>query len=245
MSFLTTLALPSGMALSLGLLGLLAALLRHRLLSWCLLAASTLTFALFSMGVVAAALMSPLEYAYPVVKPAEHPEARHIVVLTAWAADDPELPLTGRMNASSAYRVLLALELYRERPDCDLVVSGKKVTVKVMAEALEKLGVPRDRIRREDQSDSTSESAARLRPLVGDTPFFLVTSAGHMPRSMAATSRSGLKAIAAPTDQQLPRDWRHADWLPTPTSLAVSNLAVHEYLARLWERWRATSPQRS
>src|SRR5262245_19782061 len=211
MSFLTTLALPSGMALSLGLLGLLAALLRHRLLSWCLLAASTLTATVFSMGVVAAALMSPLEYAYPVVKSGEHPEARHIVVLTAWAADDPELPLTGRMNASSAYRVLLALELYHERPDCDLVVSGKKITVKVMAESLEKLGVPRGRIRLEDRSDSTSQSATQLRPLLGDAPFFLVTSAGHMPRSMAVMTRAGLKPIAAPTDLQLPRDWRHAD----------------------------------
>lgn len=238
MSFLTTLALPSGVALGLGLLGLLAGLLRRRRLSWCLLAASALTAVVFSMGVVAAALMSPLEYAYPVVKPGDHPEARHIVVLTAWAADDPELPLTGRMNASSAYRVLLALELYRERPDCDLVVSGKRITVKVMSEALEKLGVPRDRIRLEDRGDSTAESAARLRPLVGDTPFFLVTSGGHMPRSMAAMSRAGLKPIAAPTDHQLPRDWRHADWQPTPTSLAVSNLAVHEYLARIWERWK-------
>ena len=237
MSFLTTLALPSGVALGLGLLGLLAGLLRRWRLSWCLLGASALTAAVFSMGVVAAALMSPLEYAYPVVKPGDHPEARHIVVLTAWAADDPELPLTGRMNASSAYRVLLALELYRERPDCDLVVSGKRVTVKVMSEALEKLGVPRDRIRLEDRGDSTTESAAQLRPLVGDTPFFLVTSGGHMPRSMAAMSRAGLKPIAAPTDHQLPRDWRHADWQPTPTSLAVSNLAVHEYLARLWEKW--------
>jgi uncharacterized SAM-binding protein YcdF (DUF218 family) len=238
MSFLLMLALPSGLALGLALLGLLMALLRRRLFSWCLLAASAVTLGVFSTGVVATALMSPLEYAYPVVKSREHPEARHIVVLTGWASDDPELPLTGRMNPSSAFRVLLALELYHERPDCDVVVSGKQVTVKVMAEALEKLGVPRDRLRIEDRGNSTTESAAYLQPFVGDTPFFLVTSGGHMPRSMAAMSRAGLKAIAAPTDHQLPRDWRHADWQPAPTSLAVSDLAVHEYLARTWERWR-------
>lgn len=237
MSFLTFLALPSGLALTLGLLGLLAALLRRRLLTWCLLGTSATILGVFSTGVMAAALMSPLEYAYPVVRSAQHPEARHIVVLTGWATEDPLMPLTGRMNTSSAYRVLLALELHRERPDCDLIISGKPVAAKIMVEALEKLGVPRDRMRIENRSDSTAQSAQHVQPLVGSTPFFLVTSGGHMPRSMAAMTRAGLKPIAAPTDHKLPRDWRRAEWRPSPASLEVSDLAVHEYLARVWEKW--------
>lgn len=237
MSVLSVLVLPSGLALTLGVLGVLAALLRRRLLSWCLLAASVATLGIFSMGVVAAALMSPLEYAYPVVRSAQHPDARHIVVLTGWATEDPLMPLTGRMNTSSAFRVLLALELHRERPDCPLIVSGKPVAAKIMAESLRKLGVPHDRIRIEDRSESTVQSSQHLRPFVGDAPFFLVTSGGHMPRSMEAMSRAGLKPIAAPTDHQMPRDWWRAEWMPTPNSLEVSDLAVHEYLARLREKW--------
>ena len=242
MSILTALVLPSGVALILLLLGLLAALRRQKRVSWALLAASGTVTLVFSSGMVAAALMSPLEYAYPTARPDRHPEARHIVVLTGWAAEDQDMPLTGRLNVSSAYRVLLALEIARARPDCDIVVSGARTTARVMARAIEELGIPRARILIEGDGDSTADSAALLRPIVGGTPFFLVTSAGHMPRSMAAMARHGLDPIAAPTEHQLPRRWERADWKPTPASLQVSDLAVHEYLARLWEAMRGPKP---
>jgi uncharacterized SAM-binding protein YcdF (DUF218 family) len=195
--------------------------------------------AFFSSGMVAAALMSPLEYAYPTLHdPRSHPEARHIVVLTGWATDDPDMPLTGRLNWSSAYRVLLALEIAHERPDCDVIVSGGKTAANLMGQALEKLGIPRGKLRIEAGGDSTADSARLLRPFVGSDPFFLVTSGGHMPRSMEEMQREGFTAIPAPTDHQLPRDWRHADWKPTPTSLYASDLAIHEYQSRLWRRLR-------
>jgi uncharacterized SAM-binding protein YcdF (DUF218 family) len=168
-----------------------------------------------------------------------HPEARHIVVLTGWAADDPAMPLTGRLNPSSAYRVLMALELHRDRPDCDVIVSGERKTVRIMGEALEKLGVPRDTLRLEDGGSSTADSARLLAPLVAKDAFFLVTSAGHLPRSMEEMERAGLNAVPAPTDHQLPRDWRRADWKPSPTSLYASELAIHEYLGRAWRRLRS------
>ena len=63
---------------------------------------------------VAAALMAPLEYAYPAVHSAqEFPGIRKIVVLTGYAADDPDMPLTGRLNASSAHRVTMTMQLHR------------------------------------------------------------------------------------------------------------------------------------
>jgi uncharacterized SAM-binding protein YcdF (DUF218 family) len=156
--------------------------------------------------------------------------------LTGFAADDAAMPLTGRFNASSAYRVLMALELRRDRPDCDVIVSGDRGTVRIMAQALEKLGVPGERLRREDGGSSTAESARLLAPLVAHDAFFLVTSAGHLPRSMEEMKRAGLDAVPVPTDHQLPRDWRRADWKPTPTSLYASELAIHEYLSRAWRR---------
>jgi uncharacterized SAM-binding protein YcdF (DUF218 family) len=240
MSILMALALPSGWALLLLLAGLLAALFRRRALSWGLLAAAGLVAQVFSSGMVASALMSPLEYAYPAVMDGRsHPDTRHIVVLTAWGSDDPAMPLTGRLNSSSAYRLLMALELARDRPDCDVIVSGGRTPARLMARSLEKLGVPHERVRIEDGSDSTAESAARLRAFVGEDPFFLVTSGGHMPRSMDEMNRHGLRAIPVPTDHQLPRDWRKADWMPTPTSLYASDLAMHEHLSRLWRRIRS------
>jgi uncharacterized SAM-binding protein YcdF (DUF218 family) len=241
MALLASLLSPTGFAIALLVCGLLAAFWRRlRGLSWSLLAASGIVVTVFSSGMVAAALMSPLEYAYPALQdPRAHPEARHIVVLTGWAADDPAMPLTGRLNPSSAYRVLMTLELSRDRPDCDIVVSGDRRTARIMGEALETLGVPREKLRLEDGGSSTADSARLLPALVGKDAFFLVTSAGHLPRSMEEMKRSGLNAVPVPTDHQLPRDWRRADWKPAPTSLYASDLAIHEYLGRAWRRLRS------
>ncbi len=241
MGLLANLLSPTGFAITLLICGLLAGFWRRRPgVSWALLAASGIVVTVFSSGMVAAALMSPLEYAYPTLQDARaHPEARHIVVLTGWAADDPAMPLTGRLSPSSAYRVLLTLELARDRPDCDVIISGDRQTVRIMGEALEKLGVPRERLRLEDGGSSTADSARLLPALVATDPFFLVTSAGHLPRSMDEMKRAGLNAVPAPTDHQLSRDWRRADWKPTPTSLYTSELALHEHLGRAWRRLKA------
>lgn len=241
MRLLASLLSPTGLGIFLLVCGLLAAFWRRRPgVSWTLLAASGIVVTVFSSGMVAAALMSPLEYAYPTVLDGRaHPQARHIVVLTGWAADDPLMPLTGRLSPSSAYRVLMALELHRDRPDCDVIVSGDRQTARIMGESLEKLGVPREKLRLEDGGRSTADSARLLAPFVANDAFFLVTSAGHLPRSMEEMRRAGLNAVPVPTDHQLPRDWRRADWRPSPTSLYASELALHEQLGRAWRRLRA------
>jgi len=238
MNMITALVVPSGVALTLYVLGLLAgAAARTRALSWWLLASSGMVTVIFSSGLVAASLMSPLEYEEPVLEdPARYADARHIVVLTAWGSDDNNLPLTARLNASSVYRVMLALELHQSRPDCDIIVSGEPVAARLIREVMVTFGVPAEKVRLEDTSHSTAESARNLRAFVGDRSFFLVTSAGHMPRSLAVLRRQGLEAIPAPTDHQLPKDWWRADAMPRPASLVVSDLAIHEMVGLLWYR---------
>jgi uncharacterized SAM-binding protein YcdF (DUF218 family) len=238
--YVSMLVVPSGLAYLLFLTGLVARFIpRTRGWSWALLASGALITLTFSLGQTAAALSSPLEYRWPAVRDAQaHREARSIVVLSAWAADDPALPVTGQLNASAAYRVLMALELHRQRPELDIIVSGGDVTARVMGAALTAAGVPAERVRLETRSRTTAESAEQLAPLVGDAPFLLVTSAGHMHRSLAALERRGLRAIPAPTDHQMPRDWREAELVPRPGSLQSSDLAVHEYLGMLWYRLR-------
>lgn len=233
---LSKLLVPSGMAASLFVLGvLLLCLTRTRRWATWLFGISAGATVVFSTGHVATLLMSPLEYAYPaMLEPRKATQARHIVVLTAWANRDLNMPLSARMNESSVYRVMTALELYHDRPDCDLIVSGESKVAHIMAEMLREAGVPADRIRVEDASHSTEESAEYLRGFVGEDDFFLVTSAGHMPRSMESMKRRDLAAIAAPTDFRLPRDWRNASLAPHPDHLESSDLAVHEYAGRLY-----------
>jgi uncharacterized SAM-binding protein YcdF (DUF218 family) len=235
--------LPSGIAYTLAVLGLLTALFsRFRRFSLWLLAGSALTLLVFSSGVVAAALMSPLEYEYPSVHTArQFPQVRNIVVLTGYAADDPDMPLTGRLHYTSAQRVTMTLQLKNSCPACRVIVSGGAETAKVMGEVLVELGVPRDQLEIENQSRTTVQSAANLvAPLQGQE-FFLVTSAGHMARSLAVMAKAGLKCVPVPTDHQGPRRWQNGELAPSPESLKVSDLAVHEYLGRIWYRLRGTA----
>jgi uncharacterized SAM-binding protein YcdF (DUF218 family) len=101
-------------------------------------------------------------------------------------------------------------------------------------------GVPSPAIVLEETSRSTAESAVNVGMLLRehDDPFFLVTSAGHMPRSLAVFRKQGLEPIPVPIDHQLPKDWRKANLAPRPAALVVSDLAVHERLGLLWYRIR-------
>jgi uncharacterized SAM-binding protein YcdF (DUF218 family) len=236
-SIIGALLVPSGLAYALFVLGVLAYLReRWRRLSWGLLAASGAITLICSSGAVATALMSPLEYEHPAVHDLRaYPNIDHIVVLTGYAADDPDMPATGRLHYSSAFRVMMALELYRQCAACDVIVSGSPTTAAVMGEALVSLGLPRERLVLETASKNTAASAANLRPMLQE-PFFLITSAGHLRRSMAVLQAQGLEPIPVPTDYQGPKDWRKAELRPSPQSLFASDLAMHEHIGWFWYR---------
>jgi uncharacterized SAM-binding protein YcdF (DUF218 family) len=195
----------------------------------------------FSTGSVATALLSPLEYEYPAVHDTRtHQDIKHIVVLTGYAADDPDMPLTGRMHWASAFRVMMALQLQRGGCDsCDVIVSGDPTTAKVMGESLIALGLPKERLKLETESPTTAASAENLESMVKE-PFFLVTSAGHLRRALAVLRKQGLQPVPVPTDYQGPKDWRNAEERPSPQSLVTSDLAMHEYIGLLWYRLKGS-----
>lgn len=237
-SILGAMLVPSGLAYTLFVLGLLTALkAQWRRLSWALLALSGAITLVFSSGSVATALLSPLEYEHPAVHDTgAHRDIEHIVVLTGYAADDPDVPLTGRLHWASAFRVMMALQLRHGGCDaCQVIVSGDPIAAKVMGESLLALGLSRDRLTLETASPTTAASAANLRPML-NRPFFLVTSAGHLRRALAVLRKQGLEPVPVPTDYQGPKDWRDAEEQPSPQSLVTSDLAVHEYLGLAWYR---------
>jgi uncharacterized SAM-binding protein YcdF (DUF218 family) len=236
-SIIGAMLVPSGLAYVLFILGLLTCLhVRSRRFSWGLFVASgTITF-VCSSGMVATALLSPLEYEYPAIHDRQaYPSIDRIVVLTGYAADDPDMPLTGRLHFASGFRVMMALQLQRQCATCEVIVSGDPTTAKVMGDALVALGLPKERLVLETASKNTAASAVNLRPLVRE-PFFLITSAGHMRRSIAVLEANGLLPIPVPTDYQGPKDWRNAELHPSPQSLFAADLAVHEYIGLVWYR---------
>lgn len=229
---------PSGFATAVFLAGLTAFFFRRtRSLAVPLVAAAAAVFLVFSNGLVASLISSPLEYWYPAMRdPRGHPEAKVIVVLTGYAADDADMSLSGKMNASSAFRVLEASNLWAARPDCIVVVSGYSTTADIMALQLRLLGIPDRALRVDGDSNSTAQSAENMGKLLGDRSLFLVTSAGHMRRAVGVFRKIGMNPIPAPTDYQLPRLAGHASWTTSPRHLQASDFAVHEYVALAWYR---------
>ena len=97
------------------------------------------------------------------------------------------------------------------------------------------LGVARERIVLEAASQDTADQAEFLRERLGQAPFYLVTSAGHMPRAMRLFIRSGTKPIAAPTDfRALWTPFQVGALFPHAETLADTESAFHEYLGLCW-----------
>lgn len=187
-------------------------------------------FVLFSTGPVAALLLSPLEYRFPAMVDIEqYPEAETIIILAGYAAADERIPLSSQANGSSMFRLIEALHLYVARPSCEIIISGVERDVRLLAEQLSRLGVPSDKIVMESSSAHSYQSSLSLADKLGRRTFFLVTSAGHMPRAMGVFRALGLRPIPAPTDYKMPKDFRTASVWPSAKHLWLSDQAVREY----------------
>lgn len=95
----------------------------------------------------------------------------------------------------------------------------------------------------EDRSTTTRENALySARILTGkkiDTAY-LVTQAGHMPRSVDAFEKTGLKVIPAPTAFKSGGEdlFRFRDLLPSANAMNTSSFALHEIVGALWYKIR-------
>jgi uncharacterized SAM-binding protein YcdF (DUF218 family) len=232
-----SLVLPSSIVLLFSIVGLsLCWHARTRGIALAAFVAAAVILIVFSSGKTATFLLGPLEYRYP--RAPEHVDVGAIVVLAAYAQDDANKSLSDRPNHAALNRIVEAVLLWRQCEQCLVVVSGGSPTTEVMSETLEALGVPREQARTDSSADNTAASAADVRSLLGETPFYLVTSGGHMPRSMAVFARAGLRPVPAPTDRRLPKDVADAVWTLSPRHLECSDLAIHELVGLWWYRIR-------
>lgn len=102
------------------------------------------------------------------------------------------------------------------------------------------LGVSSDRVYLGGNAADTGGSAERMRSKLEGKRCALVTSAGHMPRAMGVFRRQGIECMPAPIEYYSIYRLDFFDFLPSPRNLALSDLAIHEYLGlawyRIWER---------
>lgn len=131
------------------------------------------------------------------------------------------------------FRIAETVHLRKRCPSCPVDVSGHSPTVETMAKVRVMLGVREHQIEFDGNAQHTARSAANLASRLGKRPFFLVTSAGHMPRALAAFRARGMAPLPARTDYRASRDWKLENLLPTPRYLQDSDMALREYLALL------------
>jgi len=171
--------------------------------------------------------------------------AGYIVVLGGGYSVDPHIPLTSEPGEETMVRVVEGIKLYRESPGSKLVFSAGSINEpvpesEIMGKVAQALGVGQQDIVLESESRDTEESAQKVATIVQKEPFLLVTSASHMPRSMALFTKLEMNPIAAPTDY-LVKGRQHTfpfGFFPDAGSLKKSERAVYEYLGFTWAKLR-------
>ncbi len=234
------LIMPLGLVFILLVVGLFLAFRRRPSGKWFISAGAAILIAL-SLTPVSALLSGPLERAYPTLDPMSLPAGLSaVVVLAGGSMEAPDLPPAARLSGGTLKRTLEGIRLWRARPNARLImasgswVDGFQPPAKAMAELAVELGVPKSRLVVETVSRDTFENAQQVQKLLGNGPFVVVTSALHMPRTMAIFHNIGLKPIPAPADRALSRVNGPFYWLPNLGALAVSQASIYEYLGFAW-----------
>jgi len=236
--FLKYLIFPSNLINIFLIAGIITFVIRRtRKFAIYLIGTGALIYIIFANGPVSYWLIGNLESQYPALKSFEKIEKTDtIVILPGHAEPDPYFPLSSTINSSTAFRIIEALRIWRIIPNSKILISGQKDVPELMRKVIKALGLPNNRIIIEAESTSTYENAVVLQKKLNDRPFILITSAGHMPRAMGIFKKLGMNAIPAPTDYMAGNNIFATQYLPSPSHLMYSELAIHEYLGILWYR---------
>ncbi len=168
-----------------------------------------------------------------------------VVVLAGGYTSDPDIPLTSQISSASLTRLAEGIRIFRKIPGSKLILSGGGAfdpvpEAKAMASAALFLGVDKSRIITESDSNDTEDQAEVIKSLVGKKDFILVTSALHMPRSVALFKKQGMNPIPAPTEHQTKeaQKWNPGSLFPGPGGISKAKRAFHEYLGLVWSKLR-------
>jgi uncharacterized SAM-binding protein YcdF (DUF218 family) len=196
---------------------------------------------LFSFPPFGFIMLWPLESRFPPLTDSSiQKDIQWVVVLGGGSRDNKSLPLEDRLQSATLKRVLEGIRICRQLPKARLILSGGDYqgatpVARVMKDVALDFGLPPSRLVLEESSWDTRDEARILKNQLGQNPFYLVTSAGHMPRSMALFRKAGTRPLAAPTDF-------HGVWeplsvttlFPQAETLRNTELAFYEYLGLFW-----------
>jgi len=198
------------------------------------LSSGVLCFYLFTTAPLPTAVLQSLERQYtPMLSASLSSQTSYIVVLSAGVRPIAGVPATSGLDDCSAARVVEGVRLFHllaGQPELVMSGGGPERLAEKMAAFARAIGVPAAKIITERDSLDTHGNAQGVKAIVGTAPFLLVTSASHLPRSMAIFQSLGMQPIPAPADFRAPTEFSLSDFFPHSTHLKNLAIAWHEYL---------------
>lgn len=218
---------------------------RKKKLGITLVSTGLLVLVLFSYPAFSNLLLRPLENKYSPLNNLQNlKETKWIVVLGSAHNPDPDLPVSSRVSPDGLVRLAEGIRIHRQLAGSKLILSGgcnikDKSVADSFVEVAEALGIDKSRMVLESLSRDTEDEARFIEKIVGQDRFILVTSASHMPRSIALFEKRGMKPLPAPTDYHAKKiRWHPAALFPSSNGLQHAEMAMHEYLGIVWSRLR-------
>ena len=216
--------LPLSIVLLILIIGLVLLYIDKIKLSKRILTLGFVVLILFSYNPITNTLANNLEKEYSKLKVVPK-DVKHILLL----------------GGSFEQRAWELLRIYNENKHLKIITSGYEggnliPEAERSANILEQLGVPKENIIRHVKPKDTKEEAIKIKELLGDKPFILVTAGYHMPRAMALFKKEGTNPIAAPSHFI----GRKVDFFSIPNvgNLYKTQIVIHEYVGLLWAKLR-------
>ncbi len=213
-----------------------------------LAALTTFFLYILSISPVAFCLIRPLESFCPPEPKVSGAPCEAVILLGGGAVKRADLSCGGSLGGAGAERLLTAAGL-AEKEKLPLLISGGSWQQDGAAEAelsfkmLRALGVGGYGLILENKARTTNENARFSAAICGEKGYkkcYLVSSAYHMPRALLLFQKAfgphGIVLVPFPCDYQTeePPRFDAFSFLPDLNSLAVSTVAVKEYLGYLF-----------
>ena len=191
-------------------------------------------------------LLRPLEYKYPPLLKLEGVHnIKWIVVLGGGHQSDPSIPSTSQLSDASIARLVEGIRLHKMLPGSKLILSGGGAfdpvpDAEILQDCALAIGVRKNNLILESVSKDTKDEARLIEEIVGNDSFVLVTSASHMPRSMALFEKRGMHPIPAPTEHLAKESQKISPgmFFPSADGLKKAERVFHEYLGLAWAKIR-------
>ncbi|MEY4863852.1 MAG: hypothetical protein RLZ51_1947 [Pseudomonadota bacterium] len=216
-------------------------LMRWRKTAMLMLWGGLVALGLLGFRAIPDALLRPLENLYPVPTAEVMSQQVGIIVLGGALEHPASFVAHGQVPiGEAAERMTVPVGLMRQHPRLELVFSGGEgrllatgITESDLARTFyEQQGLNMAKVRLENSSRNTRENAQIVAKLLGERcqePWLLMTSAWHMPRSMAEFEAVGCKVTPYPVDFRTGRSTPLTEY-SLAHSLVLWQTALHEYI---------------